>query len=108
MFSFNRTAQLLAEGYRATHEALDRIPDGLDSLPPGGIHPVRHVEVRVDQEKCVGCGLCAAMNPRVFAMDEHGKAMVRMRERTTTPLGDVAVRICPTCAISVETVSSEP
>jgi len=107
MFAFNRTAHLLAEGYRATHEALDLIPDGLESLPPGGIHPVRHVEVRVDQEKCVGCGLCAAMNPRVFAMDEHGKAMVRMRERTTTPLGDVAVRICPTCAISVETTNSE-
>ena len=108
MFAFNRTAHLLAEGYRATHEALDLLPDGLDSLPPGGIHPVRHVEVRVDQEKCVGCGLCAAMNPRVFAMDENGKAMVRMRERTTTPLGDVAVRICPTCAISAETVSGEP
>ncbi|HKP30683.1 MAG TPA: patatin-like phospholipase family protein [Gemmatimonadales bacterium] len=104
MFAFNRTAHLLAEGYRATHEALDHLPDGLDSLPPGGIHPVRHVEVRVDQEKCVGCGLCAAMNPRVFAMDEHGKAMVRMREWTTTPLGDVAVRICPTSAISAETV----
>jgi ferredoxin len=46
------------------------------------------------------------MNPRVFAMDENGKAMVRIRERTTTPLGDVAVRICPTCAISAETVGS--
>jgi len=62
------------------------------------------VEVRVDQDRCVGCGLCAALNPRVFAMDEHGKAMVRVREWTTTPLGDVAVRLCPTCAISAEPV----
>ena len=108
MFAFNRTPHLLAEGYRATHEALDLLPDGLESLPPGGIHPVRHVEVRVDQKRCVGCGLCAAMNPRVFAMDSNGRAVVRMRERTTTPLGDVAVRICPTCAITAETVSSEP
>lgn len=104
MFAFNRTPHLLAEGYRATHEALDLLPDGLDSLPPGGIHPVRHVEVRVDQQRCVGCGLCAAMNPRVFAMDDNGKAVVRVREWTTTPLGDVAVRICPTCAISAEPV----
>jgi NTE family protein len=104
MFAFNRTQHLLAEGYRATHEALDTIPDGLDSLPPGGLHPVRHVEVRVDQTRCVGCGLCAALNPRVFAMDENGRAVVRMRERTTTPLGDVAVRMCPTCAISAESL----
>jgi len=104
MFAFNRTAHLLAEGYRATHEALDLLPDGLDDLPPGGIHPVRHVEMRVDQERCVGCGLCAAVNPRVFAMDDSGRAVVRMRERTTTPLGDVAVRMCPTCAISAEPV----
>ena len=102
MFAFNRTSHLLTEGYRATHEALDLLPDGLDSLPPGGIHPVRHVEVRVDQKRCVGCGLCAAMNPRVFAMDGDGRAVVRIREWTTTPLGDVAVRICPTCAISAE------
>jgi len=104
MFAFNRTAHLLAEGYRATHEALDLLPDGLDSLPPGGIHPVRHVEVRVDQKRCVGCGLCAAVNPRVFAMDANGRAVVRVRERTTTPLGDAAVRSCPTCAISVQEV----
>ena len=107
MFAFNRTPHLLAEGYRATHEALDMLPDGLDSLPPGGIHPVRHVEVRIDQTRCVGCGLCAAMNPRVFAMDDNGKATVRVREWTTTPLGDVAVRICPTCAISAEPVPPE-
>lgn len=108
MFAFNRTQHLLAEGYRATHEALDTIPDGLDSLPPGGLHPVRLVEVRVDQKRCVGCGLCAALNPRVFAMDTNGRALVRMRERTTTPLGDVAVRMCPTCAISVEPVPPGP
>jgi NTE family protein len=107
MFAFNRTAHLLTEGYRATHEALDLLPDGLDSLPPGGIHPVRHVEVKVDRERCVGCGLCAAMNPRVFMMDDDGRAKVRIRELTTTPLGDVAVRICPTCAISAE-VGPEP
>lgn len=100
MFAFNRTAHLIAEGYRSTHEALDLLPDGLDSLPPGGIHPVRHVEVRVDQKRCVGCGLCAAINPRVFAMEPNGRAAVRIRERTTTPLGDAAVRICPTRAIS--------
>lgn len=108
MFAFNRTSQLLTEGYRATHEALDLLPDGLESLPPGGIHPVRHVEVRLDQERCVGCGLCAAMNPRVFAMADNGRAVVRIREWTTTPLGDVAVRICPTSAISAETVNGEP
>jgi ferredoxin len=58
----------------------------------------------VNRERCVGCGLCAAMNPRVFMMDDDGRAKVRVQEFTTTPLGDVAVRICPTCAISAEVV----
>ena len=32
------------------------------------------MEARVNQELCVGCGLCASMNPEVFQMDENGLA----------------------------------
>jgi len=100
MFSFNRTPHLIAEGYRATIETLDLMPDGLDNLPPGGIHPLRHVEVRIDPERCVGCGLCAAMNPRLFEMGSDGRAVVRSPRQTWTPVGDEAIRACPTAAIS--------
>ena len=32
------------------------------------------MKARVNQELCVGCGLCASMNPEVFQMDENGLA----------------------------------
>jgi NTE family protein len=105
MFAFNRTPALIAEGYRATIEALDHVPDGIESLPPGGIHPLRHVEVRIDARRCVGCGLCAALNPRAFELDTLGRAQVRRPHQTWTPVGDAAVRACPTAAISVTEVS---
>ncbi|HEX9894478.1 MAG TPA: patatin-like phospholipase family protein [Gemmatimonadales bacterium] len=108
MFAFNRTPVLISEGYRSTLEALDLLPDGIDSLPPGGIHPLRHVEVKVDSPRCVGCGLCVAMNPRAFMMDARGRAVVRREHQTWTPVGDAAVRACPTGAISVVELSGEP
>ena len=30
----------------------------------------------VDNEKCIGCGLCAGLCPEVFVMKEDGKAYV--------------------------------
>ena len=98
MFAFNRTPALIAEGYRATLEAFDHIPDGLDSLPPGGIHPLRHVRVEIDSRRCVGCGLCVALNPRAFEFDTLGRAAVTRAHQTWTPVGDAAVRACPTGA----------
>jgi NTE family protein len=98
MFAFNRTPYLIAEGYRATLDALDRLPDRLEDLSPG-IHPRREVEVAVDRGRCVGCGLCAAQYPEIFAMAD-GKASVRVPRQIWSPLGDAAVRACPTEAIS--------
>lgn len=106
MFAFNRTPTLIAEGYRATLETLDLLPDGIDSLPPGGIHPLRHVEVKIDASRCVGCGLCVALNPRAFGLDAEGRAVVRMSRQTWSPVGDAAVRACPTGAISVTELTS--
>jgi ferredoxin len=99
MFAFNRSAYLIAEGYRATLEALDRLPEPLESLSPG-IHPRREVEVRLDRARCVGCGLCAAQYPATFGMASDGKAVVRIDRHVWSPVGDAAVRLCPTEAIS--------
>jgi len=99
MFAFSRTPYLIAEGYRATVEALDRLPGPLDQLEPG-IHPRREVVLSVDPERCVGCGLCAAQFPATFRMGETGKAEVAVPRHIWSPMGDVAIRGCPTGAIS--------
>jgi len=99
MFSFNRSAFLIAEGYRAMIDALDRLPAPLSELEPG-IHPRRDVDIAIDGERCVGCGLCAARYPATFAMAEGGKAVVRTARHRWSPVGDAAVRLCPTEAIT--------
>ena len=54
--------------------------------------------IKVDQEKCVGCGMCAGLCPEVFAMTDDGKSKV---------IGDniscakEAADSCPVEAISV-------
>lgn len=31
---------------------------------------------QVDQEKCIGCGICVALAPKTFKLGEDGKAEV--------------------------------
>ncbi len=99
MFAFNRTPYLIAEGYRATHAALDALPDRLDTLPPG-LHPQREVEITVDRERCVGCGVCISRSPQVFKWDDERKAKVYNPLQWWSPLGDGTIEACPTQAIT--------
>jgi len=99
MFTFNRSGFLIAEGYRATLDALDRLPAALDALEPG-IHPRRDVEIAIDRARCVGCRLCAARYPETFAMAEDGRAVVRTPRYRWSPVEDAVVRLCPTEAIT--------
>ncbi|MDY0100821.1 MAG: ferredoxin [Bacilli bacterium] len=57
-------------------------------------------KVRIERDLCIGCGLCAAVMPEVFEMDDEGKAVVH-----TQPEEGVEVDVandCPTGAIIVE------
>ncbi len=103
MFAFNRTPFLIAEGYRATNEVLDELPDDLLSLPPG-IHPQREMAIQVDPDRCVGCGACVARAPETFALGPDGKATVRVERQWWSPLGDYLLTACPTHAITAEQV----
>lgn len=98
MFTFNKTPYLIAEGYRATMDALDRVARPLDQLL-AGIHPKHDVIIRVDRERCVGCGLCAAMRPEIFRMDGT-KAEVTTPRHAWSPRTDAAERMCPVAAIT--------
>ena len=101
-FTFARTKEIIAAGYAAAHEQLDRIGDQL--LTGSGVFPRRTVEVVVDRDACVGCGLCATLAPAWMRMDAEGKAIP-----VTTPVewsradGDF-VHQCPTSAIHVMVV----
>lgn len=53
----------------------------------------------VDQSTCIGCGLCAQLCPKVFAMQDDGKS------KAVNPDGDNdcaqnAIDSCPVKAIS--------
>ena len=54
--------------------------------------------VKVDQDKCIGCGLCAGMCPETFAMGASGKSEV-VKEETTDCAKNAAAN-CPVEAIT--------
>lgn len=57
---------------------------------------------KVDKEKCIGCGACAAVAPNTFKIGDDGKSEV------TNPAGDPEETIkaaadgCPVQAITLE------
>jgi len=55
--------------------------------------------VKVNQEKCIGCGLCAGMCPDTFVMGASGKAEVIKTEASDCAKN--AAENCPVEAISV-------
>lgn len=98
MFAFGYNRELIEEGYRATMDMLDALRD-FD--PQGsGIHPQRLVEVRVDRDRCIGCGACVMHAPWVFELDRGGRARVLQAVQSWSPLDGSYVRNCPTYAIS--------
>lgn len=59
------------------------------------------MKARVNKELCVGCGLCASMNPEVFQMDENGLATA-VKETEDESLLQESIDNCPVSAISKE------
>lgn len=96
-FDFGRSDQLADEGYRATRDAIADWQRLLEE--PGGIFPRRMLDIAVDQEKCVSCGLCVALAPQVMALDARGKAYPLTRRVAWSPSDGDFVRHCPTDAI---------
>jgi ferredoxin len=56
--------------------------------------------VKVDKEKCIGCGMCAGLCPETFVMDADGKADSISQEATDCAKN--AASNCPVEAISVK------
>ena len=63
----------------------------------------RTVWVEVDMEKCCGSGMCAALAPGVFEMDDRGKLVVLRSEVPDNEVDEVeqARLCCPVSAITL-------
>lgn len=97
MFSFRHTEELVAEGKRATLEALDGVSGPLAELTPG-VHPRAAVHLSVNPGVCIGCGLCVERAPALFKM-EAGKAVAISPEQVWSPVDGGIVQECPVGAI---------
>jgi len=57
--------------------------------------------LKIDKDKCIGCGTCVALAPDIFEMDEENKAVVKTTEFDEEN-ANMAIDSCPTQAILVE------
>jgi NTE family protein len=99
LFSFIHSRELLDEGYRAAHRILES-PDAVP--PPGarGVFPRSECVIRVERDRCIGCGACRIHGPPgLFTMDERGKAVVTEPVQMWNPVDAEFLRQCPTNAI---------
>ncbi len=58
------------------------------------------MKIKVDKEKCIGCGACVAICPAVFVLKD-GKAMAKIAE-TKDGCAKEAAESCPVNAIQVK------
>ena len=106
MFVFDRTQELMAEGYRAMRQLVPELLRLLEA-PEEGIFPRTPVRIHVDRGRCIGCGACALRAPGIFQMDALGKAEVVAPRQAWSPLDGIYIRNCPTWAISARPVTGE-
>lgn len=100
--SFTNIEATIEEGHRAARKALEDIEAYYDQ--PGGVYPRRRVEIEVDRERCIGCGMCVALAPSLMGLDAERKAYARTRTVDWSPADGDFVHACPTEAIATRKV----
>lgn len=59
-------------------------------------------KVYVDEDLCIGCGLCVDSCPDVFELTDDGKAKAKANAEDNIDCAKDAADTCPTEAITVE------
>jgi NTE family protein len=103
-FEFSHSEEMIQAGYDGTMSALDELVDG--PLSKNVIYPRRRIRISVNKEKCICCGVCTALAPRIMKLDSHGKAYAAKPEHEWSPADGEFVGHCPTQAITVESLAS--
>ncbi len=103
-FTFARTPEIIAAGYTATLESLDRAGDAL--VHGRGVYPRRSVELIVDRAACIGCGLCAVLAPSAMRMQDGKAEVIASPAEWSRAEGDF-VHQCPTDAIRVMVIDGD-
>lgn len=58
-------------------------------------------KVIIYDDRCIGCGLCESIEPKVFLITDYNIAEVVMQPQTFDGLVQQAVDSCPTDAIDI-------
>ena len=59
-------------------------------------------KIIVDQELCIGCGVCANLCPDVFEIQDNGKAETTNKDNCENRDCEDVVNNCPVGAIKIE------
>ncbi len=61
------------------------------------------MKLKLDKTKCIGCGLCATVDPNIFEMDyQVGKAKIKKQPDEISQDTQQVIDTCPVKAISYE------
>lgn len=60
------------------------------------------MKVVVDEDKCIGCGLCVSLAPKSFLLDKDGKSEVINPPKDKEEIIKNATESCPVEAIEME------
>ncbi|MDP2860849.1 MAG: ferredoxin [bacterium] len=61
-------------------------------------------KLKVNEEKCLGCGACVSLCPKVFKINENGKSAVIDSSGDTPENIETAIAACPVQAILWEEI----